>query len=103
MPQQLPQIPILPARDPDLRKAILEQQSQNQLRILAIGLLLAYSLGPDLRCVPDPQLKVQLPQQSFKPARMSTGFHAHAHVSSCCREFTVELLRFLAMLESSLL
>jgi len=35
MPQQLPQIPILPIRHPDLRKTIFQHQSQNQLRILA--------------------------------------------------------------------
>jgi len=42
MPQQLPQITILITRHPDLRKTIFEQQSQNQLRILAIRFLLAY-------------------------------------------------------------
>jgi hypothetical protein len=36
MPQQLPQISILRARYPDSRKAIFQQQSQYQLRILAI-------------------------------------------------------------------
>jgi hypothetical protein len=51
VPQQLPQIPVLPARHPDLREPILQQQAQDQLRILPIRLLLAYSLGPDFRCV----------------------------------------------------
>jgi hypothetical protein len=59
MPQQLPQITILPARYPDPRKIIFQQQSQNQLRILAIRLLLAYPLRTDLGRVPDPQLKLQ--------------------------------------------
>jgi hypothetical protein len=58
MPQQLPQIPILCIRNPDPRKAIFPQKLQQQLRILAIGLLLPYSLGANLRCVPDPQFKL---------------------------------------------
>jgi hypothetical protein len=35
VPQQLSQIPIFPARYPDLGKAIFQHQPQNQLRILA--------------------------------------------------------------------
>jgi len=93
----LPQIPILPVRYPDLRKAIFHHQSQNQLRILTIRLLLAYSLGSDLRCVPDPQLEVQLRQQSLKPAPMPAGFHPHTYFHSLRRQIPVELLRFLAM------
>jgi len=62
VPEQLPQVAVLPARHPDLRKTIFEQQLQNQLRILAIRLLLAYSLRADLRRVSDPQLKLQLGQ-----------------------------------------
>ncbi|MFY9558989.1 MAG: hypothetical protein WAQ52_02025, partial [Terriglobales bacterium] len=54
VPQQLPQISILPVRHPDLPKAIFEHQLQNQLRILAIRLLLAYSLRADLGGIPDP-------------------------------------------------
>jgi len=61
------------------------------LRILAIGLLLAHSLGADLGCVSNPQLELQLGQQSLKPSRMSTGFHAHTHLLA--RQRTVELLR----------
>jgi len=54
MPQQLPQIPILPTRYPDLGKTILHQQLQNMLRILPIRLLLAFPLPSDLGDVPDP-------------------------------------------------
>jgi hypothetical protein len=103
VPQQLPQIPILPVRYPDLRKAIFHHQLQNQLRILAIRLLLAYSLRADHGSVPDPQLEVQFRQQPFKPARMPTGFHPHAHLHSLGRQIAVELLRFLAVLQSLLL
>ena len=84
-------------------KSIFHHQSQNQLRILAIRLLLAYSLGTDLGGVADPQLEVQLRQQPLKPARMPTGFHPHAHLHSLGREIAVELLRFLAVLQSSFL
>jgi hypothetical protein len=45
-------------RYPDLRKVILQQQAQNVLCILAIGLLLAFPLPGDLRGVSDPQLAV---------------------------------------------
>src|ERR1035437_4947092 len=103
MPQQLPQIAILPARYPDLGKAIFQHQLQNQLRILAIRLLLAYSLRIDLGGVSDPQLKLQLGEQSFKPARMPARFHPHTHLHPLCRELTVKLLRFLTVLQSPLL
>jgi hypothetical protein len=43
MPQQLPQIPILCIRDPDPGKTIFHQNLQQQLRFLAIGLLLPHS------------------------------------------------------------
>src|ERR1700730_15227582 len=103
MPQQLPQIPILPTRYPDLGKTILHQQLQNMLRILPICLLLAFALPSDLGGVADPQLKVQFRQQSLEPARMSTGLHPHAHVHALGRQVTVEFLRCLAMLQSPLL
>jgi hypothetical protein len=60
MPQQLPQIPILPTRHPDPRKVILQHEFQNQLCILSIGLLFTYSFALDLGCVSHPQLKLQL-------------------------------------------
>ena len=52
MPQQLPQIPVLRIRYPDPRKAIFQQQPQQQLRVLAIGLLLAHSFRADLCGIP---------------------------------------------------
>src|ERR1700693_3931512 len=73
------------------------------LRILAIRLLLAFSLPSDLGGVPDPQLDVQFRQQSLEPARLPAGFHPHAHFHSLGRELTVELLRCLRMLQSPLL
>src|SRR6202521_2686251 len=70
--------------------------------ILAICLLLAYPLGSDLRCISDPQLKMQLRQQSLKPARVSTRFHSHAHLHPLRPEIAIELLRSLPVLESQL-
>ena len=79
------------------RKAIFQQQTQNQLRVLAIRLLLAYPLASDLRRISHSLLKGQFRQHSLKPARVSTGFHPHAHLYSLRREIAIELLRFLAM------
>jgi hypothetical protein len=72
-----------------------------ELCILAIRLLLPYPLRSDLRRISDPQLKVQLRQQSLKPARVPTRFHPHAHIHSAPFEFAVELLRFLPVPQSS--
>src|SRR5580658_4049317 len=94
---------MLPARYPDLREAIFQHQLQNQLRILAIRLLLADSSGPDVRCISYPQLEVQLREQSFKPARLSTGFHPHSHLHSLGREIAIKLFRFLTVLQSPFL
>src|SRR5450432_3037327 len=103
MPQQLPQIPILPARDPDLRKIILQHQPQYQLRILAIRLLLAHPLRMDRRSISGPQLELQLREQSFEPTRVSARLHPHANLHSLGTEITVVLLRFFAVLQSPLL
>src|SRR5450432_4562826 len=73
------------------------------LRIQAIRLLLAFSLPSDLGGVANPQLDVQFRQQPLKPARMPAGFHPYAHFHSLCRQLAVELLRFLAVLQSPLL
>jgi hypothetical protein len=53
----LPQIPVLPVWHPDLRETIFEKQTHDQLRILAIGLLRANSLAPNLCRISYPQLK----------------------------------------------
>src|SRR5215469_8219122 len=102
VPQQLPQIPVVPAWYPDPRKTIFHQQAQQQPCIFSICLRLAYPLGFNLRRIADPQLKVQLRQQSFKPACMPTGFHPHTHLHSMCRQLAVKLLRFLGVLQLQL-
>jgi hypothetical protein len=84
MPQQLPQIAILRIWHPDPREAIFQQEPQQQLRVLAIGLLLPDPLRAHRGSVADPQLKLQLVQQTLEPARMSTGFHAHTHGHAMC-------------------
>jgi hypothetical protein len=95
MPQQLPQITIGRVRHPYPPKAVLQQQPQQQLRILSIRLLLAHSFRADLGCVPDPQLKLQLVQQTLKPACVPAGFHPHSHVLS--RERAIKLLGFFVL------
>ena len=44
MPEQLPQIAIIPVRHPNRGKSFFHQQSQQQLRVLPISLLLSHSL-----------------------------------------------------------
>ena len=73
------------------------------LRILAIRLLLAFPLPADLGRVANPQLKVQFRQHSLEPAGMPTGFHPYTHLHALGRELTVELFRFLAVLQCPLL
>jgi hypothetical protein len=53
--KQLSQITILWTRYPDSWKTIFQQQLQQESDILAVGLLLAYSLGLDLCGIADPQ------------------------------------------------
>jgi hypothetical protein len=53
---------------------------RNQLRILAIRLLLAYALGLDLGRIANPQFELQLRYQSFEPACLPAGFHSHTHL-----------------------
>ncbi len=59
VPEQLPQIAILWAGYPDSRKAIFQQQLQQQLGILAVGLLLADTLGFNLRGIANSHLDTQ--------------------------------------------
>jgi hypothetical protein len=52
MPEQLPQIAIVPVRHPNPGKSFFHQQSQHQLRILPISLLLSHSLASNLGSIP---------------------------------------------------
>ena len=78
-------------RNPDPGKMIFHQKLQQQLRILAIGLLFPHSLGANLRCVPDPQLKLQLIEHTSTSVR-AHWLPSHPHLS--CLERPVELLSF---------
>jgi hypothetical protein len=49
VPEQLPEIPIFGTRYPDARKGIFQQQLQQKLSIVAVGLLLADSSPLNLR------------------------------------------------------
>jgi hypothetical protein len=65
------------------------------LRVLAIRLLFADSLGADLGCVSNPQLELQFSEQSFEPACMPAGLHPNPHLLA--RQCTVEHFRVLTM------
>ncbi len=97
MPQQLPQIPILCVRHPDPRKAVFHHQPQQQLRILAIGLLLAHSFGANLRRVPDPQLKLQARVSKRSNQRACPLASIPTRTLSSLLELAVELLGFFAV------
>src|ERR1700685_2771141 len=103
MPQQLPQVTVLPARHPDARKVILQHQLQDELGILPIGLLLPYPLGFDLGGISDPQLDLQLTHQPLEPAPVPTGFHSDTHGLSLAHQSAVERFGFVRMMQSSLL
>src|SRR6516162_6943667 len=97
-----PQIAILRIRYPDARKAVLQHQLQYELRILPIGLLLAHPLRADLGSVADPQLELQIVQQTLEPARVSAGFHAYPHDLAVLAHFAVELLGFFRVFQPAL-
>ena len=99
MPEQLPQIPVLPARHPDLRKVILQHQLQDELGILPIGLLFTYPLGSDPGCISDPQLDLQFTQQPLEPASVPTGLHTHSHLNvHLTHQLAVKALGFVRMI-----
>src|SRR5215470_5609633 len=103
VPQQLPHITIFPARHPDPWKPILHQQAQNMASVLTIGLLLSYSPRSNLGGIADPQLDLQLGQQSLEPPRLPATFHPQPYLHSLLGKLAIELLRLLPMLQSSLL
>src|SRR5712692_7802726 len=100
MPKELSQVSILRPRYPDPRKAVFHQQLQQVLGILALVLLLPYSLRSNLGWISDPQLVVQLHQQTLEPSRVTSRFQANSHMPSL--EIPIIAFRFpVAMGESS--
>ena len=95
VPQQLPQIAVLGVRYPDPWEAMLDHQAQQKLYALTVGFLLAHSLRAYLCGVADPQLKLQVSQQPFKPACMPARFHPHTPAPPL--ESAVKLLGFFAV------
>src|SRR5215467_16169335 len=100
VPQQLPQIPVLPARHPDLRKVSFHHQLQNMLRIFPVRLLFAGSLAFDLARVANPQLDLQLCQQPLEPPCVPAGFHSYSYLFTCTCQSTIEAFRFFAMCQA---
>ena len=100
VPQQLPQIPILPARHPDLRKVDLPS---------SIAESAAHPGDPSSVCVlawcGSRRRPRSTTRSSAPPAIVQTSAPAHwlpsPHApSALCREIAIELLRFLAVLQS---
>jgi hypothetical protein len=58
----LSQVPILRTGYPDAREIIFPQQFQEQSGVLTVRLLLADSLGFELRRIADPQLDTEFCQ-----------------------------------------
>src|SRR5580658_3362844 len=76
---------------------------EQQLRIVAVGLLLADSFGFDLRRIADPQLHIEFRQQPLEPARISGGLHPHAHADCALLQIAIKLLGFsIAVVQSPL-
>ncbi len=100
MPKELSQVSILRPRYPDPRKAVLHQQVQQVLGILAVVLLLPHSLRSNLGRISDPHLIIQLHQQTLEPTRVTSRFQTNSHMPSL--EIPIVTLRFpVAMGESS--
>src|SRR5215467_5207423 len=97
VPQQLPQITVLPTGYPNPRKIILQQQFENVPCVLAIGLLLASSFRSDHLGIPPPQLYSQPFQQLLKPAPVTAGLYSHPYGLTRRRQGTIELLCPLGM------
>jgi hypothetical protein len=101
VPQQLPQIAILYTGYPHPREPIFHHQLQQESGILLIVLLLPYAFGLDLRRVADPQLVLQLRQQTLEPARVPRSFDPHADTHFLLLQFPVKYLRFSIAVQQS--
>jgi hypothetical protein len=97
VPQQLPQIPVLPVWHPDLWETVFEKQTHDQLRILAIGLLRANSHAPNLCRVSYPLLQTGAVQlilaldgtnvQPFHPRLEGRAFHSQSVGCTRCATY----------------
>src|SRR5215472_5924410 len=94
VPQQLPQIPILRTRYPDLGEVIFPHQPEQESGILAVVLSFLHSLGLDLRWIADPQLETKFCQQSLEPAGKSGSLHAYPHADSSLLQLPIESFCF---------
>src|SRR5215471_1310860 len=102
VPQQLSQVPILWTRYPDFRKAIFQQELQQQSGILTVGLRLPDALGFNLGGIADPQLETKLCQESLKPACIPGSLHPYPHADSSLLQIAIELLSLsLTVVQSS--
>jgi hypothetical protein len=77
--QQGSQVALLGRGHPNLRKAILTEQLQQQACVPPIVLLLPRFLRSDLRRMSYPTLDAQLVQQLQEPLHRAGGFDAYHH------------------------
>jgi hypothetical protein len=75
--QQLAMIPHLRPRNPDTRKASLDQELQNVSSISTVRFLLPNVTGTNLGRISDPYLMAQSLQQLNKPLIVADRFDAH--------------------------
>ena len=88
MPQQLPQIPVLPAWHPDLREAILQQQRKISCASWRSVFCLRTRFVRISAASPIHNSNCNSASESFEPACMPAGFHPNPHLLA--RQRTVE-------------
>src|SRR5260370_15982316 len=79
MPKQLPEVAFGRCGHPDPRKALGEQEIQNEPGVALIGLLSAQLTGANLCGVSDPQFMTEFREQTLEPVNRASGFDAHVH------------------------
>src|SRR5260370_16266208 len=79
MPKQLPEVAVGRCGHTDPRKALGEQEIQNEPGVALIGLLLAHLTGANLCGVSDPQFMTEFREQTLEPVNRASGFDAHVH------------------------
>ena len=72
------------------------------MRILPIRLLLAYPLRTNLRGLPDPTTHTAARRVAVPTSAYARSLPSPHEPSSLCRQITVKLLRFLALVQSPL-
>ncbi len=78
VPKQLPEVAFGWRGNPDFRKALREQEIENESGIALIGLLFAHFTGANPRRVSNPQFVAELGEQTLEPVNRPSSFDTHA-------------------------